>query len=336
MMSALRRLTVVPALAAATVVTTVLATASPAAAVTPPRLDLAPAIEPMAAYQPQFLCRSTLQPGVAAFRSLVLRTYRGTASVSDVRSCTSEAGTSEHKDGRAWDWGVNVANAAQKAQGQALLSWLLATDRYGNKAAMARRLGVMYVIWNKQIWGSYNSFQPKPYSCSGVTGCHQDHMHFSFGWAGAYQKTSYWTRKVAAVMPPPIPVLDSLATTMTVRLSSRVAKVWAPQALRAGRTYSYRASGVWQYGAGSYKKADARCIYRPDGKGWRQERTWLTASYVWSWRPTTDTGGGCNTKDHTYVATVRPGVSDAITVGIADTMRSDNAGTLTLAVKRVA
>jgi hypothetical protein len=58
----------------------------------------------------------------------------------------------------------------------------------------------MYIIWNKKIWGAYASSAGwRPYSCSGVTGCHQDHVHFSFNWAGARAQTSFWSRKVVNV-----------------------------------------------------------------------------------------------------------------------------------------
>jgi hypothetical protein len=65
---------------------------------------------------------------------------------------------------------------------------------------MARRLGIMYIIWNKKIWGTYSASSGwRPYSCSGVTGCHQNHVHFSFSKAGASGKTSYWTKVVVNV-----------------------------------------------------------------------------------------------------------------------------------------
>src|SRR5436305_12695145 len=58
----------------------------------------------------------------------------------------------------------------------------------------------MYIIWNKKIWGTYSASSGwRPYSCSGVTGCHQNHVHFSFSKAGASGKTSYWTKVVVNV-----------------------------------------------------------------------------------------------------------------------------------------
>ena len=82
------------------------------------------------------------------------------------RSCGSDAlSTTEHYDGRAVDWFTNVRTAEGKARGNALVSWLTATDAKGNVAANARRLGVMYIIWNNRIWGAYNPAAGwRPYS----------------------------------------------------------------------------------------------------------------------------------------------------------------------------
>ncbi len=325
MFSTLRRTAAVCLVAGATAV----ASTNSAGATAPPRNDVAAAIEAPAAYQAQFLCRKDVQPGVKAFRDLVLKTYEGTASVSEKRSCSGEA-TSEHKDGRAWDWGVDVRKSTQKVKGKALLGWLLATDSYGNEFATARRLGLMYVIWDKKIWQSYSGAW-KTYSCSGVTDCHKDHMHFSFGWAGAYKKTSYWTDKVAAAMPPPIPLFDSSASSYTVKVPATEEKVWGSKALRAGLVYTYRASGVWHYGTKSHQLADAACLQGSDEK-WRPSRV-FRASGVWRWTPTTDTGGGCNTKDHTYVATVLPALTDAISFGTTGKL-TDNKGSVTVRIRR--
>ena len=325
MPSTLRRTVVVTAVAGLTAI----ASTAPAGAVTPPRRDLGPAIEVPAPYQPRFLCTPTIRPGVTAFRDLVLKTYSGTASVSEGRPCAAGA-TSEHMDGRAWDWGVNVTNTKQKAQAGALLSWLLAPDAYGNDFAMARRLGVMYVIWNERMWSSYSGTW-KPYACSGATNCHRDHMHFSFGWAGARKKTSYWTNAVSPVLPPPIPLFDSLTDTYNVYVPSTKSQVWGSKALRGGHVYSLRASGTWLRVAGTDKRADAACVL---GSGGWQRASVLQARGVWQWTPTTDTGGGCNTKDHTYVATLLPAFSDAISFSLADNKRSDNSGTVTVRIRR--
>jgi hypothetical protein len=157
-------------------------------------------IEALAPYVPQDSCDYTVKPGLVAFQQLVNATYPDTGSYGFINTCAAEGMTSEHSDGRAWDWAASVSNSHQNAEVNALLSWLLAKDAAGNTAAMARRLGIMYIIWNKQIWGAYAADSGwRPYTCSGVTGCHQDHVHFSFAWNGAMKRTSFWTKSVAPV-----------------------------------------------------------------------------------------------------------------------------------------
>src|SRR5947199_832060 len=172
---------------------------SPASAVVPKTPKFGTSIENLSPYQPQTKCTSKAQLGVVKFRALILKTYTGTGDDGIVRGC-KVGGTSEHKEGRAWDWAVSVKNPRQVAQVKTLVNWLFASDAYGHKYAMARRLGIMYIIWNKKIWGTYSASSGwRPYSCSGVTGCHQNHVHFSFSRAGASGKTSYWTKVVVNV-----------------------------------------------------------------------------------------------------------------------------------------
>ena len=173
--------------------------AAPASAVVPKTPGFGAAIENLSPYQPQTKCDPIAKKGVLKFRALILATYKGTGDDGIVRAC-NVGGTSEHKEGRAWDWAVSVKNPRQVAQVKTLFNWLFATDAHGNKYAMARRLGVMYIIWNKQIWGTYAASSGwRPYACSGVTLCHQDHVHFSFSRPGATGKTSYWTKVVVNV-----------------------------------------------------------------------------------------------------------------------------------------
>jgi hypothetical protein len=141
-----------------------------------------------------------------------------------VRAC-STGGTSEHKEGRAWDWRVSAADPAQALQATDLLDWLLAPDEHGNAAAMARRLGVMYVIWDSRIWKSYQATRGwQPY----VGGSpHTDHVHLSFSWAGALAETSYWSGRVAPVMTRPVPppaltVADTATATIEPSAPPRV------------------------------------------------------------------------------------------------------------------
>jgi hypothetical protein len=160
------------------------------------------AIEALSPHQGQRICDPVARPGAVALRQLVLDAYPGTGDSGIVRSCTA-AGASEHKEGRAWDWRVSTGNPAHVLQVADLTAWLLAPDEHGNDAAMARRLGIMYMIWDSKIWKSYQAGRGwQPYTGASP---HTDHVHFSLSWAGAYLKTSYWTGTVAPVMQGPTP-----------------------------------------------------------------------------------------------------------------------------------
>jgi cell division septation protein DedD len=167
----------------------------------PPTVDPGPAVERLSPWQGQQGCDPEPKPGVAAFRDLVLATYPGTGDSGIARQC-HVGGSSEHKEGRAWDWRVNTSRPADVEAATDLLDWLLAEDRHGNTAAMARRLGVMYVIWDRQIWKSYQADRGwQPYTGASP---HTDHVHVSFSWAGALKETSYWTGEVAPVRESPV------------------------------------------------------------------------------------------------------------------------------------
>lgn len=147
------------------------------------------AIEPLAGYVGQSTCSPTAKPGTTAFANLLLRTYRNSRSLGISRSC-GVGGRSEHKEGRAFDWGVSVHSATDRASVRALMRWLLQRDAYGNRYAMARRLGIQYMIWNRRIWGAYAAGSGwRRYTGSNP---HTDHVHFSLSWSGARRKTSFW------------------------------------------------------------------------------------------------------------------------------------------------
>jgi peptidoglycan hydrolase-like protein with peptidoglycan-binding domain len=100
---------------------------------------------------------------------------------------------------------VSRRDSYQNAEAERVISWLQAPDATGHPFALARRLGVMYMIWNNKIWGAYAADQGwRPYrSCASQperafdTTCHRDHIHFSLSWAGAMARTSFWSGSVA-------------------------------------------------------------------------------------------------------------------------------------------
>ncbi len=168
--------------------------------------SLPSAIEALQPFVGQSTCSPSAKPGVVAFRNLLLATYPRSGSLGIVRDC-GVGGTSEHKEGRAFDWAVAANDPQDVAEVEAMFAWLFATDQYGNTNAMLRRTGLMYVIWNKKIWKAYAP--EKGWQVYSGPNTHRDHVHMSFGWNGAKKTTSYWDRTVAPVdfgpRPPMLP-----------------------------------------------------------------------------------------------------------------------------------
>lgn len=156
-----------------------------------PAVSLPHKIERFSPWLPQVSCDPTTKPGVASFMAMVDRTWGEGRNGGVVRSC-GIGGDSEHKEGRAWDWMLDPDDYEQQVAGQRVIDWLLADN-----AANARRVGIMYIIWNGEIWSSYRQDE----GWRRYTGAHNhhDHIHFSFSWAGAMGRTSWWTGKVAPV-----------------------------------------------------------------------------------------------------------------------------------------
>jgi hypothetical protein len=161
-----------------------------------------PRIDPYAAYDGQRVCDPRPRPGVVDVRDLVLVVYG--PRWTGIASGCGKARPSEHHDGRALDIAFDAHSERDRRLAEDFLGWLLATDQYGNKHAMARRLGVMYIIWNHHIWRSYQADRGwQPYS--GTPNPHTDHIHLSFSWDGALRRTTWWTvgpAAVSAARPP--------------------------------------------------------------------------------------------------------------------------------------
>lgn len=190
-------------------------------------------IERLAPYVPQSTCSPAAKIGTRSLLALLERKYPGTGSDGISRSCDI-GGRSEHKEGRALDWAVNYYNPSQRAQADSAINWLLKKDKMGRAYANARRLGVMYIIWNRQIW---SADQPGWRAYSGASG-HRDHVHISLSWAGAQAKTSFWTGKVlaTAVNAPTPGILPS--ATVTTSATPTVTASAAPSATPTGAVTS--------------------------------------------------------------------------------------------------
>jgi peptidoglycan hydrolase-like protein with peptidoglycan-binding domain len=173
--------------------------ASPAAAGDPPitlpsnpqglkgPVPLPEGIDPASPYLPQVSCSPIDMPGVVKLRALVLKTYGEGGAGAIHHGCTE--GVSEHSEGRAWDWMVDVDDKSERAAAANFIAWVTRND-----GRNARRLGIMYVIYNKKIWAVYRAGEGWRPSYD-----HTDHVHISFSWNGARGNTSFWTGKVGTI-----------------------------------------------------------------------------------------------------------------------------------------
>lgn len=165
-----------------------------------------PDIEGFARYEGQSTCDPTPKPGTLALRDILLARYPSTKSLGVSRSC-DVGGQSEHKEGRAFDWGTDIDDASDVAAVNDFLTALLATDAEGHRYALARRMGIMYMIWNRQIWGAYSASEGwRPYDGPNP---HTDHVHISLSWEGGRGETSFFSGKIVKGLP------DFTTTTTT-------------------------------------------------------------------------------------------------------------------------
>jgi hypothetical protein len=155
-------------------------------------------VEDYASYDPQTRCTHKPRVGTVALGTWLVATYGGSGGAVN-RPC-SDSGTSEHKDGRAVDWVLDADKPADRKLARTFLEAAFATDAEGNPAVLARRMGIMYIIWSDHFYPAYHQFQPEKYlssSCRSKQKCsktlrHRDHMHISLSKAGARALTSFY------------------------------------------------------------------------------------------------------------------------------------------------
>ena len=159
-------------------------------------------IEDYASYQPQTKCSPKAKPGTLKLGYWLVN-REGGAFGGISRPCTS-GGTSEHKEGRAFDWRLDATQKADRQRAAAFLALVRETDRAGNADARARRMGIMYIIWNDHMYSAWDSFQRDDYlssSCKSTRKCsrtlrHRDHLHISLSRPGGKGATSWYEGKV--------------------------------------------------------------------------------------------------------------------------------------------
>ncbi|PUA82537.1 hypothetical protein C7S10_02010 [Nocardioides currus] len=159
-------------------------------------------VDSYATWKPQKTCVTKDRPGTVALAQWL--SARGGAYGGTLRSCKS-GGSSEHKDGRAFDWTLDATSLDDQATAEAFITEAFADDEIGDTDALARRMGIMYVIWNDRIYSAWYGFEPRPYLNSGCrsrktcskTLRHRDHMHISLSMDGAEGRTSWYVERPA-------------------------------------------------------------------------------------------------------------------------------------------
>lgn len=158
-------------------------------------------LEDYASYQPATRCAPVAKVGTRALARWTLRRFGGRfGGIS--RACGGSR--SEHTEGRAFDWKVDVRSRADRLRVRRLFAALFAEDAAGNPDALARRMGIMYVIWDDRIWSAHDGFRARPYlssSCRTLRACsrtlrHRDHVHISLTRFAARGRYSWYAGRV--------------------------------------------------------------------------------------------------------------------------------------------
>jgi hypothetical protein len=158
--------------------------------------------EDYASYEPQTACRKLPRPGTVALAAWLNHHFDGGTATASMRPC-DPGSVSEHQDGRAIDWAMDATSKADRLEVRTFLERLFAADADGNPHALARRMGVMYVIWNDHMYASYDGFERRDYrssSCTTLKRCsptlrHRDHVHLSLSMAGGRGLTSWYAAR---------------------------------------------------------------------------------------------------------------------------------------------
>ena len=154
-------------------------------------------VDGYADYKPQQYCRPAAKPGTKALARWLVRRGGGYGPIS--RNC-GDGGTSEHKEGRAFDWLLDARSSKDRRLAADFLEDAFATDRQDNEHALARRMGIMYIIWNDHMYSAWDLFEREDYrssSCKSLRKCsqtlrHRDHMHISLSRKGGAGLTSWY------------------------------------------------------------------------------------------------------------------------------------------------
>ena len=182
-----------------------LASVAPAAGLVPnPANDRSLVAKPIEdfRYDSATSCRKDVPKGTKELQSWLERNVRGESW--GIMRCErlKNDDFSLHSEGRAIDWHLDAGVAKQRRAAMRLVRTLLAPDRNGNDAALARRMGVQGLIFDCKSWwsgmedlGEYSyCYKRNGDLRNGLdrTQAHRDHIHIELNWPGARERTSFW------------------------------------------------------------------------------------------------------------------------------------------------
>src|SRR5436190_14422574 len=100
------------------------------------------------------VCSKGATKGASALRRELKARYAGKGGIYNCRPVRGGKTLSLHGEGRAVDWYRKASDPAEAAEAQRIIDWPLATDADGNERALARRMGIQEIIYNRQIWSA--------------------------------------------------------------------------------------------------------------------------------------------------------------------------------------
>ena len=161
-------------------------------------------LEDHAGYQPQTRCSPQAKPGTKMLARWIVN-HRGGGYGPISRPCSS-GGTSEHKEGRAFDWTLDATKVGDRQRAAAFLERIFRARADGEEDVLARRMCIMYVIWNDHMYSAYNGFEKRDYlssSCPSKRRCsttlrHRNHVHISLIRKAARAETSWYVARKTA------------------------------------------------------------------------------------------------------------------------------------------
>jgi hypothetical protein len=154
---------------------------------------------------------------------------------------------------------------------QAFADWLTA-----NGGEMARRLGVVQVIWQYNMWRSYNGGAGKPQGQWGAYSGepHLDHVHLSFGEAGAQGATSFYRDVIGGGGGGPVVTTSTFTECGVLHVDQVIGTDRALPSCDGGYALAqqtdgnlvlYRSNGSAAWSSGTFHTAGNLTVMQDDG-----------------------------------------------------------------------